>query len=146
MTTHSYRPLQGDTLLFFRDFPEVFNMIRSIVPLRFLVLCALHELAAVRPHVRGTRETTECPISPPAVGSSTAGSEGRPGRLSGLAAVSAPAQTAFIVNRVCKAATGANTAPSSSDGRHWWVAVQNCSRVLFKSHNHCGRRISLGLS
>jgi len=34
MTTHSYRPLQSDTLLLVRHFPEVSNMIRSIVPLR----------------------------------------------------------------------------------------------------------------
>ena len=73
MTTHSYRPLQGDTLLFVRDFPEVLNMIRSIGP-RASVLCAPHELAAIRPHVRGTRKTTECPPTPPAVGSSTTGS------------------------------------------------------------------------
>ena len=34
MTTHSYRPLQSDTLLFVRHFPEVSDMIRSIGPLR----------------------------------------------------------------------------------------------------------------
>ncbi|MGA2797453.1 MAG: hypothetical protein ABSE63_07750 [Thermoguttaceae bacterium] len=40
MTTHSYRPLQGDTLLFVRDFPEVFSMIRSVGPLRSVWLYA----------------------------------------------------------------------------------------------------------
>jgi len=34
MTTHSYRPLQGGTLFFVRNFSEVSNMIRSIGPLR----------------------------------------------------------------------------------------------------------------
>ena len=40
MTTHSYRPLPGDTSSFSRDVSEVFNMIRSIGPLRNVWLYA----------------------------------------------------------------------------------------------------------